>query len=134
MAVDNIYSAVLKILQSNTKITGLLAFYPSSSIPIINSGVLHESVTALPALTLEYYPDAPFNKVVKAGNITINCFAENQIDSSKIADVIINELDDTNETIDGFSIRFKASGLPSTGDPTAKEINSPVSLRVEYWR
>ncbi len=134
MAVDNIFSAVIEVLKTKTNITDLLGFYPNSTIPIIQAGILAKSVTNLPALTLSYNPEAPRNKMVKTGNITINCFAIDQIESSKLADIIIDELDDTNETVDGFSIRFTASGLPSNGDPTAKQVNTPVTMRIVYWR
>ncbi len=134
MAVDNIYSALVKVLSQNTVISDQLATYPNSTDKIIQPGSLAEQVTGLPALTLRCESMGKLNLVQGDESFVINCFANNEITSTKLARSILNELDDTNTTIDGFSMRFTASGLPSNGDPTAKEINTPVTMRVVYWR
>ncbi|MCP4252007.1 MAG: hypothetical protein GY775_01135 [Candidatus Scalindua sp.] len=134
MATDNIDSAVVAIIKSKSNITSLLGFYPNSTIPIVNSGVLAKQVTGLPAIAINDVEFESLNQVMDNDSYIINCFAKTMAETKKIAKIIIKELDDTNETIDGFSMRFAASGLPTNGDPTAKEINTPVLLRVTNWR
>ncbi len=134
MATDNIYSALIKVLSQNTVIYSQLGSFFGTSIPLIVPGTLSEKETALPALTLRCESIGKLNLVQGDENFVINCFADNEITSTKLARSILDELDDTNTTIDGFSMRFTASGLPSNGDPTAKEINTPVTMRVVYWR
>lgn len=134
MAVDNIFSALILVLRNNTNISSQLGFYPGSVIPIVQAGNLAETVTDLPAITIRTESMDDLNKKVGDESFIINCFAEDEIKSTKLARTIIKELDDTTITVDGYSMRFTAGGLSSNGDPTAREINTPVSMRVVYWR
>ncbi len=134
MAVDNIYSALVKVLAQNTNISSPLATYPNSAVKIIQPGVLAEQVTGRPAITLRSESMGRIDYIYGNETFIVNHFAIDEITSGNLARTTMKELDDTNITIDGFSMRFAVNGIGSFVDPTAKEINTPVSIRVVYWR
>ncbi len=134
MATDNIYSGLIAITRANTAISSQLGFYPNSTIPIVQAGVLDESVTALPAITIRMESLAELNKKVGDVNFILNCFGSNEIESFKLANTLIEEWDDTTVTFDGWSMQLTASAISSVVNPVAKEVNTPVAVRVVYWR
>ncbi len=132
MATDNIYSALIGVLSANTAISSQLATYNGTSFPIIKAGVLSEPESNLPCITMRLETMSELNPTYGDENFILLVSAKDEITSTKIARTIIKELDNTLKSQDNFSLRLTCSGLGSNVSPTAKEISTPVLMRVVY--
>jgi hypothetical protein len=134
VATDNVYSALIGVLSANTAISSQLATYNGTSFPIIKAGVLSEVESGLPCITIQMESMGELNTTYGDENFILLVSALDEITSTKIARTIITELDDTLKSQDSFSLRLTCSGLGSKVTPTAKEISTPVTMRVVYRR
>lgn len=122
------------MLRNNAAISSLLANFKGTSTPLVKVGVLPEVEDALPAITITIDNMLALDPVYSDETFIVNCFAATLIESSILARTIIDELDDSLISVDNYSMWFSSSGLGAVVNPTAKEINTPLTMRVIYRR
>lgn len=127
--INDPYTALNQILQSNTAITSLLGTYTGTTIPLIKGGVLAESEGSLPALAFYNNSlDPDFN--IEDSTFTINCYAETERESFLVARTIIKELNGNQQTALGYPVTTTCSIIASVPDPVANEVNKVVEIRL----
>ena len=134
MAVDNVYSALVTALQENTVISPLLGHFLGGTKPLVKAGVLAETETGLPALTLRMENMDELNKAYGDESFIILVSASTEIQATKVVRAIITEWGDGAVNIDSYSMSLTSTGLGSNPSPTANSINIPVLMRVIYRR
>jgi len=134
LAVDNVYSALIGALKANTTIETQLGHYAGTTTALIKAGVLAETETDRPAITIRLESMEELNPTYGNESFILLVSASSEITSTKIARSIITELDNTLVNIDGFAMWFSCKGLGSNGEPTTNEISTPVTMRVIYRR
>jgi hypothetical protein len=134
LAVNNVYSALKKALQENAVISPLLGVYGGTSIPLVSCGVLAETETDLPALTMRMEILDELNTTYGDESFIILVSAETEIQATIVARAIINEWGDGAVNVDGFAMSLTSNGLGSVVNPTANSIDIPISMRVIYRR
>lgn len=127
--INDPYTALNAILQSNATITSLLGVYQGTTIPLIKGGILAETETDLPCIT--YYNN---NNDIEGGRessiFTVNCYAETERESYLLARTVLNELVNNQETHGAYSATITGNILTSIPDPTANEVNTAVEIRL----
>jgi hypothetical protein len=127
--INDPYTALKAILQSNTTITDLLDNYAGTSIPLIAYGTLGEVEQGLSALVI--YPNTSDPEYFLNDDVfTCDCFAAKTYDSFQLAKTIVKELNQCDSGINGYQARTTARILTSIPDPSAKETNTPVEIRI----
>ena len=127
--INDPFTVLNAILQSNTTITAMLGVYQNTSIPLIMGGVLAETETDLPCIT--FYPNnADPIQILNNDTFTVNCYAETLRDSYLLARTVVDQLNEEDSGVDGYQARTTAKILTSIPDPTAKEVNTPVEVRI----
>ena len=127
--INDPYTALNYILQSNTAITSLLGKYTGTTIPLIKGGVLAETETALPCIV--FYNDnhdEDFN--LSDSNFTVNCYAKTERDSFLLARTVVKELKGSQNTALGYPVTITARILATIPNPIAKEVNTAVEIRL----
>lgn len=132
--INDPFTALNAILQSNTNITSLLGKYlltdgTPGTVPLIKGGVLAEKETDLPALTF-YSNGQEKNFNQRLTTFTINCYAETTRESFLIAQTLVNEYQSWFGVIDGYNMQTRAFILASIPDPQANEINTAVEIQL----
>ncbi len=123
------YTALNAILQGSTAVTSLLGTYNGTSIPLIKGGVLPESEGNLPAITF-YSNDFNTDRKIEDASFTVNCFADNERDSFLLARTVVREFNGGQSLADGYPITTTCNIITAVVDPTAKEINTAVEIRL----
>lgn len=123
------YTFLSAILPTKTNITSLLSTFKDTSIPLIQGGVLAETETGLPAITFRV-DTATRIQSTDTQFFIVNCYGATERDSYIVARAVVDEFNEQQEGIDGFVALTTCSMLSSVGDPTTKEINTPVEFRV----
>ena len=127
--INDPYTALNYILQNNSNITSLLSTYQGTSIPLIAGGVLAEVETGLPAIVFNVDNHGEkFNQ--KQSIFTVNCYASIERDSFLLAKTVIKELKGLQTTANGYPVTLQADILATVPDPTAKEVNTAVEVRL----
>jgi len=133
--INDPYTALNYILQSNTAITSLLGFFTNpatglpTTIPLIQGGVLAEQETALPCIV--FYNDnhtEDFN--LSDSNFTVNCYAKTERDSFLLARTVVKELKGNQNIALGYPVTITARILATIPNPIAKEVNTAVEIRL----
>lgn len=127
--INEPYTALNYILQNNSTITSLLGVYQGTTIPLIKGGVLPETETDLPCIVFNndsYEPN--FNN--QDSLFTVNCYAETERESFILARTVVNELQSNQTTANGYPVTTTARILAVIPDPTAKEVNTAVEVRL----
>jgi len=123
------YTALNGILQSITNITDLLGFYEGTSIPLIKGGVLAETETQMPCIT--FYNNSYESEFNNNDSLfTVNCYAEEDRDSFLLANTVVSELKGLQTTAGGYPVTIQARIIASVPNPTAKEVNTAVEVRL----
>lgn len=135
--ISDPYTALNYILQTNSNITSLLGVYQGTSIPLIKGGDLPETETDLPALTF-YNNNMDTNREIEDSVFTINCYAGNTDSTTEdasrnsflVAKTIVKELNGGQSCADGYAVTTTCRILATIPDPTAKEANTAVEIRL----
>lgn len=127
--ISDPYTALNQILQSNTAITSLLGTYTGTTIPLIKGGVLAESEGNLPAIAF-YNNSLDTDYNIEDTTFTINCYAETERESFLLARTIVKELNGGQSFADGYPITTTCSILATIPDPSSREINTAVEMRL----
>lgn len=129
MSINDPYTTVRYILQSNTAITDLLGKYSDGVTPLIAGGVLPENETDLPAIV--YYNDNMLtNRSIEDSSFTINCYAATERESFLLARTILQEFNGGQSHANGYPVTTTCSILAVIPDPTANEVNTAVEMRL----
>lgn len=134
LAVDNVYSALVKALMTEPSIASQLGVFNGGSVPLVKAGVLAESEEDLPAITMRMEILDELNKEYGDESFILLVSAETEIEATKVARSIIKIWGDGAVNVDGFAMSITSSGLGSAVSPTANSIGVPVSMRVIYRR
>ena len=127
--INNPWVALKYILQTNTAISSKLAKYTNGITPLIGYGDLEEGETGLPCLIFTD-SNSNINYKIEDANFTINCYANTKYESSDLARTIVKELNHGQEHADGYSVTITCNSQGSIPDPSAKEVNTPVEIRL----
>ena len=134
MAANNVYTALKFAIQNNSVIHPLLGHYVGGTIPLVSCGVLAETETGLPALTMRMEGLDELNPTYGDESFIILVSASTEIEASIVARAIISEYGDGSANQDGYAMSFTSNGLGSIINPTANSIDIPISMRVIYRR
>ena len=127
--INDPYTALNYILQSNTTITALLGHFQGGTIPLIQGGVLAETEIDLPCIV--FYNDnhtEDFN--LSDSNFTVNCYAKTERDSFLLARTVVKELKGNQNIALGYPVTITARILATIPNPIAKEVNTAVEIRL----
>ena len=127
--INDPYTALNYILQNNSNITSLLSTYQGTSLPLIAGGVLAEVEDGLPCIVFNLdNHEETFNQ--KQSILTVNCYAEKERDSFLLAKTVVKELKGLQTSANGYPVTIQARILATVPDPTAKEVNTAVEVRL----
>ena len=137
MSINNPDTALKYILQTNTAITALLGVYQGTTIPLIAGDSLPEVEMGKSALVY-YLNSIDPNRNIEDSEFTINCYAQDTSDlikdarskSLKIARTIVKELNGGQSFANGYPITTTCRIQRPVPDPTIKEVNTPVEIRL----
>lgn len=118
-----------QILADNINITSLLSTFEGTTIPLIKFGVLDGIEESLPCITI--YPNSYDKYYGEEDSIfTVNCYALTLAESMKLGREVVNEVDNTQSADKGYPVTVTARLLGTDPDPTAKQINTVVEMRL----
>jgi hypothetical protein len=129
VSINNPWVALKYILQTNVAISSKLAKYTNGITPLIGFGELAEGETGLPCLIFTDNP-SDINRKIEDADFTINCYASTKYDSADLARTIVKELNGGQEFANGYPITITCNSQGSIPDPSAKEVNTPVEIRL----
>ena len=137
MSIDDPFTALKYILQSNSNITDLLGVYEGTSIPLIASGRLAEVEMNKNALVYYINNDDP-NFNINDTLMTINCYAQdtnaNTPDADRnsylLARTVVKELKGLQTTAGGYPVTLSPVIRSTIPDPAIKEANTAVEVRL----
>ena len=129
MSINDPYTALKYILQTNTAITTLLGVYQGTTIPLIAGGVLAETETDLPCITY-YNNNMDTNRKIEDTTFTINCYASTERESFLLAKTVVTELNGGQSFANGYPITTTCRIIAQIPDPTIKEVNTAVEIRL----
>jgi len=129
VSISDPYTALNAILQGNTAITDLLGHYQGTSIPLIKGGVLPETETALPCITF-YNNSMDTNRSIEDATFTINHYASTERESFLLARTTVSEFNGGQSHANGYPITTTCRIIAQIPDPTAKEVNTAVEIRL----
>lgn len=129
MSINDPYTALKYILQTNTAIVDLVAKYSNGITPLIEGGVLPEDETGLPCIV--YYADSQSkNFNVRDTYFTVNCYASTERESFLLASKIVDEYQSWQGLANGYNMMTTARILAQIPDPVANEVNTAVEMRL----
>jgi len=123
------YTELNNILQSNSTITNLLGHYQGTTIPLIKGGVLPETEIDLPCIVFNNDNLDP-NAKIEDSIFTVNCYADTERNSFLLARTVTNELNGGQSFANGYPVTTTCRILATIPDPTAKEVNTAVEMRL----
>ena len=127
--INDPYTALRYILQSNTEIASLLATYKGTNIPLIAGGGLPETQTDLPAIV--YYNNTiDLNHKIEDSTFTINCYAKTDRESLLLARTVVKELDRKQDFSNGYPVSMTCKILATIPNPNDNEVNTAVEMRL----
>jgi len=132
--ISDAWTALNALLQGNSNITSLLGKYllpngTPGTIPLIKGGILAEKETDLPAIVFEGEPSSKLNFL---GNFSflINVYTATAREGFILSSTIMDEFNQCQTPIDGYFTQTTCNILTQVTDPTSKEVNTPVEIRL----
>lgn len=129
MAANGI-EAIGLLMQQDTTINGLVGSYGGTSFPLIVHGVIPENQQALPAIS---YTRSSYQNPFGAASdhmFTINCYAENQTESTSLADAVYNLFRNGKGDANGYPVYTSSAILGSIPEQNGSVVNTPVQVRL----
>jgi hypothetical protein len=129
VSISDPYTALKALLFGNSTLTALLGTFQSTSIPLIEGGILPEVEDDLPAIVFEIDPTKKVN-FLGDYNFLLNVYGATLRDATLVALTLIDEFNGCQTVVNGYFTQTTCSILTSVADPSGKEVNVPVVFRL----
>ncbi len=132
--ITDAFTALNHILVNNATISAMCARYTDQNgtpteFPLIMGGILPKSQKLLPAITFRVEPSEN-EHFLNIDSFIVNCFTEEAREGYVLAKTIVKQLNEQNHQSDGYASTTTARILTQWVDPSSKQVNTPVEIRL----